>query len=202
MEFSTLNKSRHAVKTFDGTRLSVSEVKDILLEATLAPSAHNIQPWHFVIVDSDEKRAALSTTMHAKNAAQHESAGSTLVIFSDIDLKARVADLLEIGDDVLQEAEKSVIRERYPAMFDQFSDVQLSDYLALNTGIVAQNIVLTANNRGLKTNIILGFDKEKIKSVLAIEPRFRPELIITLGHSADSGVASYRLPVDDITDVL
>lgn len=99
MEFSTLNHNRHKVTEFDGRKLTISDVKAILSEAVLAPSAHNIQPWHFAIVVSDEKRYALSTTMHAKNAAQHESAGATIVVYSDTDLTARVHDLVASGDD-------------------------------------------------------------------------------------------------------
>ena len=87
-------------------------------------------------------------------------------------------------------------------MFDKFSPEELSDYLALNIGLVAQNIVLVATDKGLKTNMILGFDKVKAKEVLAIEERFRPELIITMGYSDTEGTASYRLPVNDITDVI
>ena len=94
MEFSKVNHSRHKVTEFDGSRLPIAEVKAILAEAILAPSAHNIQPWHFAIVASDEKRAALSTAMHGKNAAQHEAAGATLVVYSDTDLTARVHDLV------------------------------------------------------------------------------------------------------------
>ena len=63
MEFSKLNQSRHKVTQFDGRKVTVDEVKAILSEAVLAPSAHNIQPWHFVIVDSQEMRLALSTAM-------------------------------------------------------------------------------------------------------------------------------------------
>lgn len=87
-------------------------------------------------------------------------------------------------------------------MFEKFSDAELSDYLALNIGLVSQNIVLAAHDKGLKTNMILGFDKAKAKEVLAIESRFRPELIITMGYSDQEGTASYRLPVNDITDVI
>ncbi|MCJ1972736.1 nitroreductase family protein [Lactococcus piscium] len=202
MEFSKVNHSRHKVTEFDGSRLPIAEVKAILAEAVLAPSAHNIQPWHFAIVASDEKRAALSTAMHGKNAAQHEAAGATLVVYSDTDLTERVHDLVEIGADFLPEASKEMLLTRLPGMFDKFSPEELSDYLALNIGLVAQNIVLVATDKGLKTNMILGFDKVKAKEVLAIEERFRPELIITMGYSDTEGTASYRLPVNDITDVI
>jgi nitroreductase len=202
MEFSQLNQNRHKVTQFDDRKVTVEAVKAILAEATLAPSAHNIQPWHFVIVDSDEKRKALSTAMHAKNAVQHEAAGATLVIYSDTDLPTRVHDMVEIGADFLPVDHKADLLAKLPGMFEQFTAQQLSDYLALNIGLVAQNIVLAANNSGLGANMILGFDKAKAKEVLAIEDRFRPELIITMGYAADKGTASYRLPVDAITDVL
>ncbi|GHU37035.1 oxidoreductase [Bacilli bacterium] len=202
MEFSKLNQSRHKVTQFDGRKVTVDEVKAILAEAILAPSAHNIQPWHFVIVDSTEMRLALSTAMHGKNAVQNEAAGATLVVFSDTDLPERVRDMVEIGADFLPVDHQADLLKKLPGMFEKFTAEQLAEYLALNIGLVSQNIVLAANNQGLKTNIILGFDKDKAKAVLAIEDRFQPELIITMGYSEDKGTASYRLPVDDITDIL
>lgn len=202
MEFSELNQNRHKVTQFDGRKVTVDQVKEILATAILAPSAHNIQPWHFAIIDSAEKRAALSTAMHAKNAVQNEAAGATLVVYSDTDLPERVRDMIEIGEDFLPKDHQADLLAKLPGMFAKFTDQDLSDYLALNIGLVSQNIVLAANDYGLKTNIILGFDKAKAKEVLAIEDRFRPELIITMGYSEEQGTASYRLPVDDITDVL
>ena len=202
MEFSKLNQSRHKVTQFDGRKVTVDEVKAILSEAVLAPSAHNIQPWHFVIVDSQEMRLALSTAMHGKNAVQNEAAGATLVVFSDTDLPERVRDMVEIGADFLPVDHKADLLMKLPGMFEKFTAEQLAEYLALNIGLVSQNIVLAANNKGLKTNLILGFDQAKAKEVLAIEDRFQPELIITMGYSDEQGTASYRLPVDDITDVL
>jgi nitroreductase len=202
MEFSQLNQSRHKVTRFDGRKLSADQVKAILEEATLAPSAHNIQPWHFAIVASDEKKAVLSTAMHGKNAAQHESAGATVVVFSDTNLPERVRDLVASGADFLPADHQADLLLKLPGMFAQFSEQQLAEYLALNIGLVSQNIVLAANDKGLKTNIILGFDKVKAKEVLGLEPRFKPELIITMGYSEDEGTVSYRLPVDDVTDVI
>jgi nitroreductase len=202
MEFLQLNQNRHKVTHFDGRKVPLEEVKAILAVATLAPSAHNIQPWHFAIVDSAEKRATLSTAMHTKNAAQNDAAGATIVVYSDTDLPERVRELVEIGADFLPLDHQEDLLAKLPNMFAQFSEQQLSDYLALNIGLVSQNIVLAANDRGLKTNIILGFDKEKAQKVLALDARFRPELIITMGYSADNGQASYRLPIEQITDVL
>ena len=63
--------------------------------------------------------------------------------------------------------------QNLPAEFARYDEQQTSDYLALNAGLVAMNLVLALTDRGIGTNIILGFDKSKINEVLDIEERFR-----------------------------
>ncbi|MDR1568206.1 MAG: nitroreductase family protein [Streptococcaceae bacterium] len=202
MEFSEVNKNRHAVKSFNGEKINSDLLKEILTEATLAPSAHNIQPWHFVIVASQEKRAALSTVLPVNNAKQHESAGATIVVCSDVDLPERVIELVEIGGEFLAGFTKEALLEKMPLLFESYTESQLANYLALNIGLVAQNILLSANNRTIKTNVILGFDKTGVTEILGLDERYHPELILTLGYSDDEGKASYRLPVDFVTDIV
>jgi len=76
MDFVKLNKHRHAVKHFDGKKVPTIDVKQIISAASLAPSAHNVQPWHFVIPESATAKKALAQHMHERNAAQVLSAGA------------------------------------------------------------------------------------------------------------------------------
>lgn len=48
--------------------------------------------------------------------------------------------------------------------------------------------------------MILGFDKSTANAILAIDERFRPELLITVGYSDDKPEPTYRLPVDEILE--
>ncbi len=66
-----------------------------------------------------------------------------------------------------------------PAEFARYNEQQVSDYLALNAGLVAMNLVLALTDQGIGSNIILGFDKSKVNEVLEIRP-FPPR---TLDHS-------------------
>ncbi|GAB2023005.1 nitroreductase family protein [Pseudolactococcus yaeyamensis] len=202
MEFSILNQIRHAVRTFNGEKINSSLVEKILAEATLVPSAYNIQPWYFAIIDSDEKRLALSTALNDNNIAQHESAGSTLVVYSDSDLSTRVQELVNFGGGFLSGFKSEDLLKQLPQLFDAYSKEQLASYLSLNAGLVAQNIVLTANNRNIKTNILLGFDKEKVQTVLGLDKRYNPELVITLGYSEETGRSSYCLPVTQVSSII
>ena len=45
MKFLELNKKRHAVKEFNDKPVDYKDLRTAIVIATLAPSAHNIQPW-------------------------------------------------------------------------------------------------------------------------------------------------------------
>lgn len=50
MKFLELNKKRHATKHFNDKAVDPKDVRTAIEIATLAPSAHNSQPWKFVVV--------------------------------------------------------------------------------------------------------------------------------------------------------
>ena len=50
MKFLELNKKRHATKHFTDQPVDPKDVRTAIEIATLAPSAHNSQPWKFVVV--------------------------------------------------------------------------------------------------------------------------------------------------------
>ncbi len=50
MKFLELNKKRHATKHFIDKPVDPKDVRTAIEIATLAPSAHNSQPWKFVVV--------------------------------------------------------------------------------------------------------------------------------------------------------
>ncbi|MDR0298865.1 MAG: nitroreductase family protein [Streptococcaceae bacterium] len=197
MEYLKLNKSRHAVKHFDGSRIATVDVKQIISTAVLAPSAHNLQPWFFAIVDSNEKRQLLIDEVEQGNASQLEQAGAIIVVFSDTAISERSREIAqkmgsEMSPEMLQRYNKI-----YPERFSQYSPSYTSDYLALNAGIITMNLVLAINDMGYKSNIILGFHKtDHVNEALGVPLRYRPEIIITLGRSEEKGEPHLNLPAD------
>lgn len=53
-------QERHSVRSYIPDSIPTSKLLRILESARLAPSAANIQPWHFIIVSDHQKREALS----------------------------------------------------------------------------------------------------------------------------------------------
>ena len=202
MDFVKLNKERHAVKHFDGKKIPTIDVKQIISAASLAPSAHNIQPWHFVIIESDDKREALLTEVKGRNVAQVKEAGAVIVLFSDTDLPTRSREIARYAAEELDDEQLERYNSRYPHLFEEMEEMEESDYLALNIGIVTMNLLYAIKNRGYVGNVIRGFElTPKINDLLKVERRYRPELIITFGSSEGKGKASYRLPQERIIEI-
>lgn len=66
--------TRRSIRQYDSQKqISKSEIEDILRAASYAPSAHNKQPWHFVVLEDKEILAGFRSvqpwTSFAKNAA-------------------------------------------------------------------------------------------------------------------------------------
>ncbi|WP_159592209.1 nitroreductase family protein [Streptococcus halichoeri] len=198
MKFLELNKKRHAVKQFNDQKVDVNDLRTAIEIATLAPSANNIQPWKFVIVK--DKKAELAKDLPQGNKQQVLSAQYVIALFSDTDLVQRSRKIARIGAKALSDDLIGYYMETLPARFAQFNEVKIAEYLALNSGIVAMNLVLALTDQKISSNMILGFDKTKTNAILDIDNRFRPELLITVGYSDDQLNPSYRLPVDELIE--
>ncbi|WP_234916660.1 nitroreductase family protein, partial [Streptococcus equinus] len=95
MKFLELNKKRHAVKTFNDKPVDYKDLRTAIEIATLAPSANNIQPWKFVIVE--EKKAELAKHLPDINKKQVEEAQYVVALFTDTDLVQRSRKIARIG---------------------------------------------------------------------------------------------------------
>lgn len=199
MKFLELNKKSHATKRFNEKPVDPKDVRTAIEIATLAPSAHNSQPWKFVVVR--ERNEEVANIAFGSNQDQINSAPVTIALFTDTDLARRARKIARIGGaNNFSEEQLQFYMQNLPAEYSHYDDQQKSDYLALNAGLVTMNLVLALTDQGIGSNIILGYDKSKINEVLEIDERFRSELLITVGYTDDKLEPSYRLPVDEIIE--
>jgi nitroreductase len=59
-------RERKSVRSYDDRPVPTDVLEKILEAGRTAPSASNVQPWHFIIVTDPQKRTALSTGKYAK----------------------------------------------------------------------------------------------------------------------------------------
>ena len=95
MKFLELNKKRHTTKHFIDKPVDPKDVRTAIEIATLAPSAHNSQPWKFVVVR--ERNAELAKLAYGSNFEQVASAPVTIALFTDTDLAKRARKIARVG---------------------------------------------------------------------------------------------------------
>lgn len=66
MEVLEAIRERHSVRAYLAKEIPVEKLDRVLEAGRLAPSAGNIQPWHFIVVTDQQKRKVLSKGRFAK----------------------------------------------------------------------------------------------------------------------------------------
>ena len=202
MDFQELLHNRHAVKHFDGTPVPLEDVKEIVAEATLAPSGINIQSWHFVFVQSPEAKAALLEHTGKANQEQVATSGGVLLIFADPRYADRLGKIAEQAKDQLSDLDYERFSQRYQAYVNTFSPEYLNSYMSWTTGFVAMNLLYAIYDKGYKANVVLGFDRSlELNKALGVDEHLRADLMVPFGSSTDTGAASFRLGLDDVFEV-
>jgi nitroreductase len=68
MDILEIMKARCSVRKFEDRRIDKADLEYVLEAARVAPSACNLQPWRFVIIDTDSGKKRLHCTEWIKNA--------------------------------------------------------------------------------------------------------------------------------------
>lgn len=59
---------RHSIRKFKDEAVPTEDIKELIKAATYAPSAKNIQNWHFVVINNKEKIEEIAKLVERKNA--------------------------------------------------------------------------------------------------------------------------------------
>ncbi len=62
MEFDEVINKRRSIRKYTEKKVSDEQIFEILKAAFYSPSASNRRPWHFIIVDDEEKKQKLAKT--------------------------------------------------------------------------------------------------------------------------------------------
>ena len=76
---------RRSIRKYTGEKIPEDDIK-ILLEAAMnAPSAHNKQPWHFIVIDDREILDAIPK--YHQYSKMLEKASHAIVVLGDLDIQ-------------------------------------------------------------------------------------------------------------------
>lgn len=200
-DFKTIVLNRRSIREYDtNVKINKEEMTRILEDATRAPSSVNLQPWRFVIVESEEGKEKLRPFMRF-NTKQNDTSSAMILLFGDMEcyrLTETIYDQAVRDAHMPKEVRDRQVNNILPA-YQSFTSEKMNDVVRLDCGLVAMQLMLVARSYGYDTNPIGGFIEEGLAEAFGLdEKRYVPIMVISIGKAMEDGYHSLRLPVESI----
>jgi nitroreductase len=153
-------KRRLSVRKYTDRPVDEQTIMSLIESARLAPSGHNTQPWHFIIVRDSKMRKTLAKVSH--NQPWMMKAPVFIACVADIRSRPEMDNVVEVDEESPQFELKQVIRD---------------------TAIAAEHLVLEATSQGLGTCWVAWFVQEEIRPLLGLAKDKYLVCIITVGYT-------------------
>ncbi|MCG7385645.1 nitroreductase family protein [Paenibacillus sp. ACRRY] len=201
-DFDNIVLERRSVKVYNPeVKISREELSQILAKASRAPSAINMQPWRFLVIDSAEGKEKLAP-LASFNQTQALTSSAVIAVFYD-------ANNIEYMDEIFsksvelgympQDIKEMQVQQAKP-YYAGMGPSDLRDMNLIDSSLISMQLMLVARAHGYDTNPMAGYDKDRIAEVFGLDKdRFQPVMLISIGKAVKEGYPSYRLPVDTIT---
>jgi len=183
---------RRSIRRFQDRPIEPALIDRLLLAAHWAPSAHNRQPWRFVVIQSEPGKRLLADQMAERLAADLRGSGaSDEAIAADT---GRSRQRLTAAPVVIIVCVSYQDMDVYPdarrQLFEQMMAVQ-------STSMAAQNLLLAAYAAGLGGCWLCAplFCADAVREVLELPADFEPQGAIILGYPAEERVRT-REPLE------
>ena len=156
--FQRILRGRRSIRRFLPTPVEPEKLRACLEAARLAPSAHNVQPWRFMVVDDPALKARLA-----------EAA------FGGFYKGSRFAAQAPVILVLLARPGKAVVRLG--------SRLQGVPFYLLDMGIAGEHLVLQAEELGLATCWMGWFNYRRARRALDIPAAFKLVALMPLGYA-------------------
>jgi len=200
IDFFKVIHERRSVRHYDSNwKISKEEIKEMLAEATLAPSSSNLQPWRFLVIDNQELKEKLLPI--ARNQKQIVEASAIIAVLGDLEGYMKAEQIYQQAVErgfMTEEVKQTLVNNITNAYSNR--DPELIKRIALvDGGLVSMQLMLVAKAKGYDTVPMGGYDEEQFKVVFEIPQRYQPIMLIAIGKASEPGHPSTRLPMDQVT---
>lgn len=206
-------KTRYSTKVYDANKkIPQSQLNKLLEILRFSPSSVNIQPWHFLIAQSDaakQRIAAGLTGAYVYNAAKVLNSSHTLVFCTRTDINPEYLEQLlqqdalsgRFKDDKAKQAQRDT-RHGYVEYYRNELN-NLNAWLENQTYLALGQLLFAAAMEGIDATPMEGFDRNSINQEFGLsEKKLKASVIVALGyrseHDFNANLPKSRLPDDVI----
>lgn len=201
-DFSDIVFGRRAVKVFDENfKIDRKEMLEMIGEATKAPSSVNMQPWRFLVVESEEGKDKLRPLIRF-NVRQNDTSSAMIVVFGDMKCYQKAEDIYSraVDEGKMPKEVKEELMGLFMPVYKNFSKEKMNDVVKIDGSLAAMQFMLVARAHGYETNPIGGFEEDQIAEVFGLDSeQYVPIIIIAIGKGNYETHESIRLNPEEIT---
>jgi F420 biosynthesis protein FbiB-like protein len=183
-------RTRRSIRRFKTIPVPAPVIERILETATYAPSAHNLQPWHFVMVIDTHKRKLLGIALTKKMLQDMTTAGAP-----ETEINARAERSVRRLDQapvvILLCRDATAVRGVEP------EEVTMAIQSVAAAGL---QLLLAAHAEGLGGNWICWplYAQETVREVLDLPDTWEPQAMFFLGYAEGEPREKAIKPIDEI----
>jgi coenzyme F420-0:L-glutamate ligase / coenzyme F420-1:gamma-L-glutamate ligase len=182
--------TRRSIRRYLDRPVPPALIDQLLKAATWAPSAHNRQPWRFVVIETSSVKAQLADRLGERLKADRLRDGDSLdMIERDVQ---RSHDRIVAAPSVIVACLSLIDMDRYPdkrrSALEKITAIQ-------SVANAVQNLLLTAHDLGLGACWLCAplFAPDVVRAVLDLPPDWEAQVMITLGYPANAGKPKDRV---------
>lgn len=184
--------SRRSIRKFVQEPLDQNDLREIIRLAGLAPSAWNVQPWRFAVVQDPALKARLREAAYGQ--AQVTDAPAVIAVYSD--MEDVLANAEETAHPGLGDEGRTAQRRTFDGVFGAQSVEQRGRWGLAQANIAFGFLLVAARGLGYDTSPMLGFDAAKVRELLELPEHAQFAGLVALGLRAEEGYPHHRHAVD------
>ncbi len=186
-------RERRSIRRYRGEPIGRDVLDRLFQSAAAAPSAHNRQPWRYLVIEDDATKEALARAMGERLAADRGRDGDPPdAVARDVARShARITGAPAVILVCVSLAETDVYPDAARGTAEFLMAVQ-------STAMATQNLLLGAHAEGLAGCWMCAplFCPEVVRGALDLPADWQPQGLVTLGFAAAGGHDRPRKPLD------
>ncbi|MBU0755258.1 MAG: nitroreductase family protein [Planctomycetes bacterium] len=185
MELFEAIQGRRSVHNFiPGKKIPRKDLNKLFQSVVLTPSSWNLQPWKFLVIEDEGKKAQIRELAWNQNIVTDCSA--MVLVLGDTDPhrnKAKIFDQWrnsKIINDKIHAQWTAAVGQVYPTAYEQH------EFAIRNSSFAAMTLMLAAYGMGLVSCPMIGFDKKAVSELIEVKDGWILSFMIALGYNDGS----------------
>jgi coenzyme F420-0:L-glutamate ligase/coenzyme F420-1:gamma-L-glutamate ligase len=186
---------RRSIRRYQPVQISHVVIERLLRAAAQAPSAHNRQPWRFIVLDDMPAKEKLAAAMGQRLRRDR---------LADADAPQAIEADVARSYSRITEAPVIIVVCIDMRGMDVYPDErrQRAEYLMAvqSAAMATQNLLLAAEQEGLGACVMCAplFCPEVVIDALELPKDWQAQLLVTIGRPGHAGKHRPRLPLSDM----